>query len=255
VPAPFLIAQLSDPHVGADWNGEDPVAALREVVEAVVALPNRPDAVLISGDLAEHGRPGEYATVSDAVAPIGAPVHVIAGNHDDRAALRQAFGLPGDAAGPIHWAADLGALRLVGVDSTVPGSEGGALGAESLRWLDAELSRAPEQPTLLTMHHPPFSTGVAPWDAIGLPSVDRTALGRVVNQHPQVRRVVSGHVHQTISASLAGRPVLTVPSTYMQARLNFTATAIDLAPGCPRGFALHAVVDGEIVSYVRTLSR
>lgn len=254
MPAPFLIVQLSDPHIGADWNGEDPVVALREVMKAVVALPNRPDAVLISGDLAEHGSPNEYAAVSDAVAAIAAPVHVIAGNHDDRAALRQAFGSPGEAGGPIQWAADLGPLRLVGLDTTIPGSDAGALGAEPLRWLDAELSHAPEQPTLLAMHHPPISTGVAPWDAIGLPPMDRAALARVLNHHPQVRRVVSGHVHQTISASLAGRPVLAVPSTYMQARLNFTATEIELAPGWPRGFALHAVVDGEIISYVRTLS-
>lgn len=254
VPAPFLVVQLSDPHIGAHWNDEDPVAALREVVDAVLALPNRPDTVLISGDLSEHGSPDEYAAVNDAVAAIGAPVHVIAGNHDDRAALRAAFALPGEAAGPIQWAADLGPLRLLGLDTTIPGRDGGALGAELLRWLDAELSRAPDQPTLLAMHHPPITTGVAPWDAIGLPPVDRAALGRVLDAHPQVRRVVSGHVHQTITASLAGRPVLAVPSTYVQARLNFSAAEIDLAPGLPRGFALHALVDGEIVSYVRTLS-
>jgi 3',5'-cyclic-AMP phosphodiesterase len=254
VPVPFLLVQLSDPHIGADWDGEDPVAALREVVEAVVALPNRPDAVLISGDLSEHGSPAEYAAVSETVAAIGAPVHVIAGNHDDRAALRAAFGLPGEDAGPIQWAADLGPLRLVGLDTTIPGEDGGALDAERLRWLDAELARVPDQPTLLAMHHPPITTGVAPWDAIGLPAMDRTALGRVLDDHAQVRRVVSGHVHQTITASIAGRPVLAAPSTYVQARLNFSAAEIDLAPGWPRGFAIHALVGREVVSYVRTLN-
>jgi 3',5'-cyclic-AMP phosphodiesterase len=253
VPAPFLIVQLSDPHIGADWNGEDPVAGLREVVDAVADLPDRPDTILITGDLAEHGSFAEYAAVSDAVAALGAPVHVIAGNHDDRGTLRAAFGLPGADAGPIQWAADLGPLRLVGVDTTIPGRDGGALGAEPLRWLDAELARAPDQPTLLAMHHPPVTTGVAPWDAIGLSAVDRAALGRVLERHPQVRRVVCGHVHQTITAGIARRPVLVVPSTYMQARLNFSAAEIDLAPGAPRGFAVHALVGGEIVSYVRTL--
>jgi Icc protein len=254
VPVPFLLVQLSDPHIGADWNGEDPVAALREVVEAVVALPNRPDAVLISGDLSEHGSAAEYAAVSQTVAAIGAPVHVIAGNHDDRAALRAAFGLPGQDAGPIQWAADLGPLRLVGLDTTIPGQEGGALGTEPLRWLDAELGRAPAQPTLLAMHHPPIATGVAPWDAIGLPPADRAALARILDDHAQVRGVVSGHVHQTVTASIAGRPVLAVPSTYVQAQLNFSAAEIDLAPGWPRGFAIHALVGRELVSYVRTLS-
>jgi 3',5'-cyclic-AMP phosphodiesterase len=253
VPAPFLVAQLSDPHIGADWHGEDPLAALRAVVQAVVALPNRPDAVLVSGDLSEHGRPAEYAAVSETVAAIGAPVHVIAGNHDDRAALRAAFGLSCEDAGPVQWAADLGPLRLVGLDTTIPGKDGGALGAERLRWLDAELARGPERPTLVAMHHPPIATGAAPWDAIGLPPVDRTALARVLDDHGQVRGVVSGHVHQTITASIAGRPVLTVPSTYMQAQLNLSAAEIELAPGQPCGFALHALVGREIVSYVRTL--
>jgi 3',5'-cyclic-AMP phosphodiesterase len=254
VPVPFLLVQLSDPHIGANWNGEDATAALRDVVDAVVALPNRPDAVLISGDLSEHGDPAEYAAVSETVAAIGAPVHVIAGNHDDRAALRAAFGLPGEAAGPIQWAADLGPLRLVGLDTTIPGEDRGALGTERLRWLDAELARAPDQPTLLAMHHPPIATGVAPWDAIGLPPVDRLALGRVLDDHAQVRAVVCGHVHQTIVASVAARPALAVPSTYVQAQLNFSAAEIDLAPGRPRGFAMHALVGREIVSYVRTLS-
>jgi 3',5'-cyclic-AMP phosphodiesterase len=253
VSTPFLVAQLSDPHIGAEWHEEDPLEGLRAVVETVAALPHRPDAVLVSGDLSEHGSPAEYAAVSETVAAIGAPVHVIAGNHDDRASLRAAFGLPGEDGGPVQWAADLGPLRLVGLDTTIPGKAAGALGAEPLRWLDAELARAPDQPTLLAMHHPPIATGVAPWDAIGLPPADRTALARVLDDHPQVRRIVSGHVHQTITASIAGRPVLATPSTYLQAQLNFGAAEIELAPGQPRGFALHALVGRDIVSYVRTL--
>jgi 3',5'-cyclic AMP phosphodiesterase CpdA len=253
VAAPFLVAQISDPHLGADWDGEDPLPGLTAVVDAVMALPNRPDAVLLTGDLTDHGSATEYAAARGAIERIGAPVHPIAGNHDDRAALRAAFGLPGEGDAPVQWAANLGPLRLVGLDTTIPGRDGGALDADRLRWLDTELARAPDQPTLLAMHHPPLATGVAPWDAIGLPPEDRAALGRVLDGHPQVRRVVAGHVHQTITASIAGRPVLSIPSTYVQARLDFDAAEIDLAPGEPRGFALHALVGGEIVSYVHTL--
>src|SRR5262249_29791686 len=121
-----------------------------------------------------------------------------------------------------------------------------------LGWLDAELARAPEQPTLLAMHHPPASTGVAPWDEIGLPTSDRAALEAVVARHPQVQRVVAGHIHQPLVATLAGRPRLAIPSTYVQARLDFTAPEIQLGPG-PPGFAIHALVDGTISSYVHVL--
>jgi 3',5'-cyclic-AMP phosphodiesterase len=210
--------------------------------------------VLLSGDLTEHGELAEYETVRDMLKPLGTAVHAIGGNHDERAVLRAAFGPPGADDEPVQWSVDVGALRVVGIDTTIPGRAGGSLDAGRLRWLDAELAGAPDRPTLLAMHHPPIATGVAPWDAIGLPPADRHALAQVLDSHPQVRRVVAGHVHQTITAGIAGRPVLTVPSTYMQARLNFAGAEIELAPGEPRGFAVHALVGREIVSYVRTLS-
>jgi 3',5'-cyclic AMP phosphodiesterase CpdA len=255
--APFLVLQISDPHIGANWGdgegGWDPITGLRDVIDEVRRMPDRPDAVLVTGDLSEHGAAAEYATVHEMMSAIPAPLHVIPGNHDDRAALRAQFGLPGSGAEPIRYTAELGPLRLVALDTTIPGRAGGALDADQLAWLDAELAGAPSRPTLLALHHPPIATGVAPWDAIGLPPADCAALGRVLEGHPQVRRLVAGHVHQVVSGGLAGRPVLTVPSTYVQARLDFTATELQLAPG-PRGFAFHALVDGEIDSYLRTLS-
>ncbi|HEY2317662.1 MAG TPA: phosphodiesterase [Solirubrobacteraceae bacterium] len=250
--APFLVLQISDTHIGGNWgDGGDPIAGLREVVDEVLRLPNRPDAVLLTGDLAEHGAADEYATVRELTSAIPAPLHVLPGNHDDRAALRAQFELPGSGSEAIHYAADLGPLRLLALDTSIPGRAGGALGGDQLAWLDAELAGAPAQPTLLALHHPPIATGIAPWDEIGLAPADRAGLAGVLEDHPQVRRLVAGHVHQIITGALAGRPVLTIPSTYVQARLDFTATELELAPG-PRGFALHALVDGEIVSYVRT---
>jgi 3',5'-cyclic-AMP phosphodiesterase len=251
--APFLLLQITDTHIGGNWGGEDPVAGLEEVVEDVLALPDPPDAVVITGDLAEHGAAAEYATVRELTARIPGPRHVLPGNHDERGALRTAFDLAGDATDPVRYAVDLGPLRLVAIDTTIPGRDAGALDPESLAWLDAELGRGKDRTTLLAMHHPPIATGIDAWDAIGLAPDDRAALERVLDDHPQVKRVVAGHVHQSITTTLSGRPVLTVPSTYVQAHLDFTAGKLTLGPG-PRGYALHAVVDGDIVSYVRTLS-
>ena len=251
--APFLLLQITDTHIGGDWGGEDPVAGLREVVEDVLALPDPPDAVVITGDLAEHGAAAEYATVRELTSPIPGLRHVLPGNHDDRGALRAAFDLPGGAADPVRYAIDLGPLRLVALDTTIPGSDAGEVDAETLAWLDAELGRGEDRTTLLAMHHPPIATGIDAWDSIGLAPDDRAALERVLDDHAQVKRVVAGHVHQSITATLSGRPALTVPSTYVQAHLDFAGAKLRLGPG-PRGYALHAVADGEIVSYVRTLS-
>lgn len=247
---PFLLVQLSDPHVGADWGGGDPVAMLAAAVASVRALVPNPDAVLISGDLADHAADGEYEQVLELLAPLEAPLYVLPGNHDDRLALRRHFGVPEADGRPMQYAADLGPLRLVVLDSTRVGEVRGELDADRLAWLEATLAAAPGIPTLLALHHPPLATGIPGFDKDGLPPADRQALGKVVEAHPQVRRIVAGHHHRTISATLGGRSVLAVPSTYVQAQLEFGAEEVELSAE-PSGFAVHALVDGELVSHVQ----
>jgi len=247
---PFLLVQLSDPHVGADWGYGDPGEALAAAVESVGRILPPPDAVLVTGDLTEHGAETEYEELDRLLAPLGAPLHVLAGNHDDRAALRRRFGLPGAGEDPVQYAADLGPLRLIVLDTTCPGEDPGTLDRQRLDWLDAELAAAPEAPTLLAMHHPPVWTGVPPLDAMGLAPADRGALAEVVERHPQVRRLVAGHMHRTIVGDLGGRSVLGAPSTYAQALLDFRSAELRLT-GEPPGFAVHALRDGELVSHVQ----
>jgi len=253
VARPFLLVQLSDPHIGATWGGGDPFAGLRAAVESVRLMPDDPDAVLMSGDLADHAADGEYELVRELLEQLGAPVYVLPGNHDDRDALRRHFDVPGPTGAPVQYAVDLGPLRLVVLDSTRPGEDPGQLDVDRLAWLDAELAAAPDQPTLIALHHPPVSTGIAAWDAFGLPDADRRALGEIVQRHQQVRRIVSGHLHRTMAAELAGRAVLTVPSTYVQTRLEFDPAVIEYVSE-PPGFAVHAVLDGELASHVQPVS-
>ena len=250
MPAPFLLVQLSDPHIGATWGVGDPVAGLRAAVASVRRLPDAPDAVLMSGDLADNATDAEYETVRELLAQIGAPVYVLPGNHDDRDTLRRNFDVPGAMGTPVQYSVDLGPLRLVVLDSTRPGEVPGELDADRLSWFDAELAREPDQVTLLALHHPPVSTGIEAWDELGLAAAHRRALGEVLRRHPQVRRVVAGHLHRTMTGELSGCPVLTVPSTYVQTRLSFNPAEIEFAVE-PRGFAVHALLDGELASHVQ----
>lgn len=250
---PFLLVQLSDPHIGATWGVGDPMAGLISAVEAVQRLPDKPDALLMSGDLADTPSDAEYEFVRDSLARLGAPVYVLPGNHDDREALRRHFDVPGPAGSPVQYAVDLGPLRLVVLDSTRPGDVRGELDESRLAWLDAELAAETEQPTLIALHHPPISSGVTAWDELGLPVTDRLALAEVLRRHPQIRRVVAGHLHRTMAGDLAGRAVLTVPSTYVQGRLDFGSGEIEVAAE-PPGFAVHAVLDGEVASHVQPVS-
>jgi 3',5'-cyclic-AMP phosphodiesterase len=247
----FLLAQLSDPHIGADWFDDKSVPRLAATVEAVRAVRPQADAVLVTGDIADHATDEEYQQVQELLAPLG-PLQVLPGNHDDRRALHRHFGVPGGDGEPVRYSVDLGPLRLIALDTTIPREDPGALGGDQLEWLDAELAAAPERLTLLAMHHPPLVVGVPACDEIGLAEPDRLALGEVIDRHPQVRRIACGHFHTTITGELAGRGVLVAPSTYVQARLDFQAREIELTSEHP-GFAVHAVVDGELISHVKTV--
>jgi 3',5'-cyclic AMP phosphodiesterase CpdA len=252
VQSPFLLAQLSDPHLGADWGGGDSVAMLDAAVESVRALEPAPDAVLLTGDIADHGADGEYEHVCELLAGIAAPLYVVAGNHDDRKALRRHFDVPGSDDEPVQYAVELALLRLVVLDSTKPGDDDGELGAETLAWLEATLAAAPDAPTLVALHHPPFSIGMPAFDELGLPLADRRALARIVEANPQVQRIVAGHVHRAIAGELAGRTVLTAPSTYVQAEPCFGVEELRWSLD-PAGFLLHALFDGVLVSHVQAV--
>jgi 3',5'-cyclic AMP phosphodiesterase CpdA len=249
---PFLVVQLSDLHLGSNPEEVDPAASLRAAVEAVLALPDRPDAVLVTGDLSDDGSERSYERAAELLAPLRLPTHVLAGNHDDRANLRKVFGLPGVGAEPINYSADLGPLRLVALDSTVPGEDGGQLSDATLGWLDAELALEPARPTVLALHHPPLVTALPPFDGICLSAAERAGLAEVLKRHPQVRRVLCGHIHRTIVAELGGRAVLAIPSTYRQARLDFAAGEFALSEDAA-GFAIHAWTGEDLASHVQTI--
>jgi 3',5'-cyclic AMP phosphodiesterase CpdA len=228
LPEPVLLVQLSDCHIGASWGAAEPESRLAGVVRAVAAMDPAPEAILLSGDLADHAAEAEYQRLAALIADLPPPVHVMAGNHDDRDSLRRHFHAPGETGTPLQYSVDVGTWRVVVLDSQWPGHDGGQFGAERQSWLERELGAAPEPPTMLAIHHPPVATGLPAFDAIGLPDDDRRALGQIVSRHAQVRAVVTGHVHRTFTGALAGRPVLSVPSTYLQARLHFRSGDLEI---------------------------
>jgi 3',5'-cyclic AMP phosphodiesterase CpdA len=175
---------------------------------------------------------------------------VLPGNHDDRSALRRCFGLQGAAGEPVQYVVDLDGLRILMLDSTIPGEDAGAFDEPRLDWLEARLAEASDRPTLLAMHHPPLLTGLPAFDRVALAGADRSAMRAVVDRHPQVLGLVAGHVHRTITTGLAHTTVLTVPSTYVQGRLDFLTRDLLLADE-PAGFGVHALLDGQLVSHIQ----
>ncbi len=249
---PTVVVQLSDPHIGATWAGGDPVGGLNMAVASIRGLRPTPDAVLVSGDLADNLADSEYALLLAALEDIDAPCYALPGNHDDRDTLRRHFGLPGDPGAPVQYAVELGALRVLMLDSTRPGADAGEFDAGRLAWLDQALSADPHTPTLLAMHHPPLVTHSPGLDALALAAGDRAALAEVVRRHPNVTLILAGHVHRAISGELAGCRVLTAPSTYTGFALDFVAEQIDDVDS-PPGYVAHVLRDGELASHVHLL--
>jgi 3',5'-cyclic-AMP phosphodiesterase len=224
----MILAQLSDPHICAPgrrlFGRADTSAALGDVVARLNALATPPDLVVVTGDLTDHGTAEEYAEFRRVMAPLAAPYRVLPGNHDRRDAFRAAFAdlfaLP--ATGSLSYSVEGFALRLICLDSLIEGSGRGRLGADQLLWLDRTLAAAPNRPTVVALHHPPFSTGIGHVDAVGLE--DAAAFGMVVARHGQVERVIAGHVHRATQRRWFGTLASTAPSTTH-------AVDLDLRPG------------------------
>jgi 3',5'-cyclic AMP phosphodiesterase CpdA len=135
------------------------------------------------------------------------------GNHDDRNALVRVFPAcaPASDVHGLQQAVDVGSLRLILLDSLVPGTQAGTLGAQRLAWLDEQLAREADRPTMLFVHHPPIEMGVPPVDDSRL--LDAAALAVVVGRQRNVVRVACGHLHREIFGTWAGTTLSVCPST------------------------------------------
>jgi 3',5'-cyclic-AMP phosphodiesterase len=212
-PAPrFTVAHLSDVHLlahGARQYGViDTEAGLRLLLDRLRRLDPAPDALVFTGDLADKGEPDAYARLRELVEPLaeslGAQVVWVMGNHDERAPFAQ--GLYGsDDAGPQDRVLDVGGLRIVALDTSVPDYHHGELGAEQLAWLREVLSTPAEHGTLLAMHHPPIPVPMVEVAAV-IELHDQPALAAVLGGS-DVRCILGGHLHYSTHSTFAGIPV------------------------------------------------
>ena len=254
-PRPLLLAQLTDLHLRVGPDDLGAARALETAVTALLALDPQPDAVLVTGDLTDDGDPRSYERARELLAPLAVPVHPIPGNHDDRDALREAFAdHPGIAStdGFVQYEVDAGGVRVLMCDTLVPGTPGGSFDAERRAWLAAALDGSP---TIVAMHHPPVTTGIAEFDTIGLPCDDVAAIGALLRGRDEVLRIVAGHIHRVITAVVGGVPVCVAPSAWRQAVLDLGPDGRAVVDeGEPPGYALHLLTDaGTLVTHAAVI--
>ncbi len=220
----LLIAQLSDPHICRRehfYKGvSDSNRKLLDAIEHLHTLDRRPDFVLLTGDLVDEGIAQEYAMARELLGQLRIPYYVIPGNHDDREQLRAAFSdhpyLPRH--GPLHYCIDAHAVRIVALDTSIPGKHHGAIDAWGLNWLADTLGADLKTPTLLLMHHPPFLSGISYLD--GCRYLEDDALAAVIRSTSNIEAVLCGHVHRSMVRRWAGTIVIACPSTTTEIALR-----------------------------------
>lgn len=236
----MLIAHISDLHLRPEGQLYADLVPSNAMAGAAVRHLNglipRPDLVIVTGDIVEGGTDEEYFVARRILDQIEIPYLVIPGNHDEREAFRRAFAdhtyLP--TSGPLHYCLDAHPLRIVALDSTVPGKHHGDIEPPALAWLEQTLAAESSKRTLLLMHHHPFASGIPYLDEYR--HLGAAAIEALIRPHGAVERVLCGHVHRFMLARFGHTVAMSCPSTASQIALRLDASARPASflepPGC-----------------------
>lgn len=253
----MLLAHLTDSHV-LDPDGEtdshllDNNHRLGLAVERITQETVSPRAVLATGDLTDHGTRVETDLLLELLSPLAAleaPILALPGNHDDRGLFAEAFDLPWASESNLSWVVDIDDLRIVGLDTIIPGSHGGLLDDERAGWLAGALDEAAGHRTMIAMHHPPFLSGIGWMDEMALDGY-RT-FEKIVAGRDNVERIVCGHLHRPMVTTVGGITTTVAPSTAQHIELDLAEGAPVGVITDPGGYHLHHHQDGRWVSHIR----
>jgi 3',5'-cyclic AMP phosphodiesterase CpdA len=244
-----LLAHVSDIHIDSDERSAERASS---VVRYLAGLPSPPDAVLVTGDVADHGDPSEYE-VARALFDLPFPVLFCPGNHDVREPYRKALlREESGEAGPVDRAYEIGGVLILMADSSIPGRHDGLLSEETLAWLEARLASRPGMPALVCFHHPPVTLGLPFVD--GIRQFEEQRLAALVARHPQIVALLCGHAHTPAATTFAGRPLIVAPGVVSASMLPFeTDAVVDLS--LPPMIAFHLLDDElRLTSHFRVIA-
>lgn len=241
-----LLVHVSDTHFDLGPRAAGRAARVMAYLET---LDDTVDAVLVTGDITDHGLATEYA---EALAGLSSRHRVLLcpGNHDVRGPYREVLlGTTGE--GPVNALHDVAGVVVAMCDSSVPGEDYGLLDDETLAWLDDALTRTQHQPALVAFHHPPVMLHNAMIDSIRLRNPE--PLADLLVRHPQVAAVLVGHAHTAAASTFAGRPVLIAPGVVSTLLLPWEGD-LDLDREMPPAVAFHVLDDnGRLTTHYRVV--
>ncbi|MFV8319465.1 phosphodiesterase [Mycobacterium sp. 23] len=214
----YVLLHISDTHLvggdGALYGDVDADGRLGELLGQLNHSGVRPDAIVFTGDLADKGEPAAYRKLRDLVEPfaaeLGAELIWVMGNHDDRAQLRRMLLDEVPSMAPLDRVRRIDGLRIITLDTSVPGHHHGELRQAQLDWLAEELATPAPDGTILALHHPPIPSVLDM--AVTVELRDQAPLGRVV-KGSDVRAILAGHLHYSTNATFVGIPVSVASAT------------------------------------------
>ena len=159
----YIFLHISDTHLISDGSLYGAVNAdsrLGELLEQLTHSGLRPDATIFTGDLADAGEPEAYRKLRGLVEPfaaeLGSELIWVMGNHDNRAELRTMLLDEAPSMAPLDRVRMIDGLRIVTLDTSVPGHHYGEITASQLDWLARQLATPAPDGTILALHHPPI---------------------------------------------------------------------------------------------------
>jgi len=258
----MLIAQMTDIHIGfaPDEKPEElNRVRFRATLQRVLDGPNRPDMLILSGDLTDRGDIDSFEKTAALLADCPCPVWPMMGNHDSREGLLQAFPQAGTDGGFVHYVVEGEGLRIVLLDTFEPGRHGGAFCEARAEWLAARLDEAPDTPTLIFMHHPPVVSGIEWMDPEpGEGWIQR--FGDVAGGRRQIVAIHCGHLHRPLATVFRGIPLGVTPSIAPLVAMDLrpidpeTPDGRDLITTEPPTYALHRWDGRNLVTHYERVS-
>lgn len=244
----IVLAHVSDIHIDSEQRS---IERATRVFDYLNGLPGAVDAILVTGDLADHGLAEEYETAAKLFTSAGTVLHC-PGNHDSRGPYREVLLGAGAGDEPINQVHHVAGAVFAMCDSSIPGQADGYLADETLTWLESVLADAGDAPVFVCFHHPPVVLHVPYVDNIKLSGESR--LAALVARYPNVVAILCGHAHTGAATTFAGLPLLVAPGVVSTLMLPWETDEI-VALDMPPAIAFHVLDDERrLTTHYRVVS-
>ena len=236
--------QITDLHI------DDPPRALKDgrdttenhLKQVLTNIPfDEVEFLICTGDLVAKPSAAAYKRLVSLLKDVPQPIYCLPGNHDDLP-----LAIESTQGSNLNWNKTLiqAPWLIIFLDSHEPDTVHGRLGETELAFLEITLQQNPTLHTLICLHHHPVPIS-SEWLDQHIVR-DQQSFFNVIDNYPQVRGIIWGHIHQAFEVQRNGKRLLGTPSTCTQFAPHSTHFTVDTRPPAYRSLSLYP--DGKIAT-------